>query len=136
MAGESRVSFTYSTDLGALGAQVGPILAREAASLTRRISAQAKMNVPVLTGNLGRSIEEDAIRFVGPFRVETGVTAKANYAGFVHDGTRPHVIRARPGGVLAFPGAGGTVYAASVRHPGTRPRPFLKNAADEVVASR
>ena len=93
-SGQSRISFTYAMDLGALGAEVGPILAREGASITRRISAQAKMDVPVKTGNLGRSIQEDPIRFVGPFRVETGVTATANYARYVNDGTR--FMQARP----------------------------------------
>lgn len=92
--GGSRISYTFALNMGALGAEVGPILSREAASLTRRISAQAKMDVPVKTGNLGRSIQEDPIRFVGPFRVETGVTATANYAKYVNDGTR--FMRARP----------------------------------------
>lgn len=121
-------------DVAALAGTVQPILARRAAGLTRRIAAQAKLNVPVLTGNLGRSIEEDPIRFVGPFRVETGVTAKANYARFVHDGTRPHVIRPRNATVLAFPIDGRMVFARSVNHPGTRARPFLLNAARDVVA--
>lgn len=125
--------YEFRVDLGALGAEVGPILARKAASVTRRITAQAKSNAPVRTGNLGRSIEPDPIRFVGPFRIETGVTAHANYAAAVHEGTRPHRIRPRNGRVLAFDMGGRTVFARSVQHPGTRPRPFLRNAAEQVA---
>lgn len=61
---------------------------------------------------------------------------------YVDEGTRPHIIRAKPGGILAFqsgynaktqPGsltskAGGAfgpfVFAQEVRHPGTRARGF------------
>ncbi|UPK64898.1 hypothetical protein MYP14_05980 [Rhodococcus pyridinivorans] len=125
--------YVFRLDQGRLGQQVQPIMARKAASLTRRISAQAKTNVPVRTGFLGRSIQEDPLVFAGPFRVTTGVTATADYAGAVHDGTRPHVIRPRNGTHLKFPGRNGPVFARSVNHPGTRPRPFLRNAAEQVL---
>ena len=47
-----------------------------------------------------------------------------------HEGTRPHTIRARPGGWLVFwsDRAGRTVYAKVVNHPGTRPNRYLTNA--------
>lgn len=125
--------YVFRLDQGRLGQQVQPFMARKAASLTRRISAQAKTNVPVRTGFLGRSIQEDPIVFSGPFRLSTGVTATADYAAAVHEGTRPHVIRARNGQYLKFPGRNGPVFARSVNHPGTRPRPFLRNAADQVL---
>jgi hypothetical protein len=125
--------YIFRLDQGRLSQEVQPIMARKVASLTRRISAQAKMNVPVRTGFLGRSIQEDPLVFSGPFRVTTGVTATANYAGAVHDGTRPHVIRARNGQYLKFPGRNGPVFVRSVNHPGTRPRPFLRNAAEQVL---
>lgn len=69
--------------------------------------------------------------------------------GYVSHGTKPHVIRAKPGGVLAFPSGyqaktkpgrflsgkgerfGPTVAAKEVKHPGTEPRKF-----DELVAER
>lgn len=129
----SDTRYTFRIDIGALGAAVGPILARKAASVTRRITAQAKQNAPVLTGNLARTIEPDPVRFSGPFRVETGVTAHANYAAAVHEGTRPHVIRPRTARALKFQMGGRTVFASSVNHPGTRPRPFLRNAAETVA---
>lgn len=126
---------TFTVDPGALGDAVQPILARRVASLTRQIAAQAKMNVPVKTGNLGRSIQEDNLRVTGPFRVEGGVTATANYAAAVHDGSGPYVIRPKKGKFLKFPGRDGRdVFVRQVRHPGSRPRPFLKNAAHTVIS--
>lgn len=126
--------FEFDLDRARLAAQVQPLLARKIASVTRRIAAQAKLNVPVRTGNLGRSIQEDPIVFSGPFRAISGVTATANYAAAVHEGTRPHVIRARNAKALKFPGPDGRpIFRRSVNHPGTRPRPFLRNAAEQVV---
>lgn len=130
MSGEA--TYTFTLDHGAVERDAQLIMARKAASLTRRISAQAKADVPVLTGNLGRSIEEDPLQVVG-MTVKTGVTATANYAAAVHDGTRPHIIRPRHGRALKFQMGGRTIFASSVNHPGTRPRPFLKNAMDEVM---
>lgn len=48
------------------------------------------------------------------------------YAHMVEFGTRPHVIRAKPGHALRF----GGVTAREVHHPGTRARPFMRPAAD------
>src|SRR5882724_10945514 len=47
----------------------------------------------------------------------------AKYALFVHDGTRPHLIKASPGKVLAD-GRGG-FFGKIVNHPGTRANPFM-----------
>jgi hypothetical protein len=58
-----------------------------------------------------------------------------SYSLFVHEGTRPHIINARPGGVLAFQSHGQTVFATSVNHPGTAPRPFLRRALEQVAAT-
>ncbi|UYP17712.1 HK97 gp10 family phage protein [Rhodococcus sp. Z13] len=128
--------YRFTLDTGRVAATAQPIIARKVASVTRRIAAQAKLNAPVRTGNLARSIQEGPIVFQGPFRVTSGVTATANYAAAVHDGTRPHVIRARNGGFLRFPGSDGSpVFRRSVNHPGTRPRPFLRNAAEQVMRS-
>jgi hypothetical protein len=50
-------------------------------------------------------------------------------ARFVHNGTAPHVINARPGGTLAWKAADGSQrFAKSVFHPGTRANPFMKDA--------
>lgn len=84
----------FHLDAAGLSRQVQPLLIQRMRSLTRRIANQARQDVPVKTGNLGRSIREDPIKTVGPFRVEGGVTATAPYAVFVHNGTSR--MKARP----------------------------------------
>lgn len=133
-----ELSGRFELDEAALEEEVSPILRRSHRSLTRRIANQARVDVPVKTGNLGRSIREDDQLMVGPFVVTGGVSAgglEADYALYVHEGTRPHMIfPRRPGGTLAFEVDGRTVFARSVHHPGTRARPFLRNAATRVAA--
>jgi len=52
--------------------------------------------------------------------------AAAEYAPFVEHGTRPHVIRPRPGRqALRFFSDGRAVIRRKVNHPGTEPRPFF-----------
>lgn len=95
---------------------------------------EAKKLVPVKTGHLRRSIRPGGL---GPsFAI---VEAGTNYAAFVELGTRPHVIRPKTKGVLAWPAsssgrrlsgrprtnAGAFVYAKRVNHPGTSPHPYL-----------
>jgi len=50
----------------------------------------------------------------------------AYYAHFVEYGTKPHVIRARNGKLLA-------IGVPVVQHPGTRPKPFMRPALDKNV---
>ena len=118
-----------------LARQVQPILRRTHSSFTRRGANQARADVPVRTGNLGRSIREDPQVFRGPFYVSGGVTAHARYAAAVHQGSRPHVIRARNGGYLHFYWHGREVFTRSVNHPGTRARPFLFNGVSRAIAT-
>ena len=103
-------------------------------SITRRGANQARADVPVRTGNLGRTIGEMP-QLYRPFYVSGGVEATANYAAAVHEGSRPHRIAARGDGVLRFMWHGQEVFRKSVWHPGTRSRPFLRNAMRRVIAS-
>lgn len=113
--------------------QTGQHLRRRMASWQRQTATQARVDVPVKTGNLGRSIGEGPIRFLGPRLVTGSVHAKADYAVYVHEGTRPHLIRPRRAKALRFQVGGRTVYAMRVSHPGTRARPFLRNAGERVA---
>ena len=85
--------------------------------------------VNVQSGQLRSSIKHEIKHF--PTTMSLYVGSNVEYAKYVHDGTSPHVIRARPGGVLAFPKGGRTVFATYVNHPGTSPRPFLTTAMRE-----
>lgn len=135
-----KLSGRFELDEAELAEEVPPILRRSHRSLTRRIATQARVDVPVRTARLGRSIREDDQLSVGPFVVTGGVSAGGGaegvgYALYVHEGTRPHLILPRrPGGTLAFQMDGRTVFARSVHHPGTKARPFLRNAATRVAA--
>lgn len=69
-----------------------------------------------------------------------GKGADAYYARWVEYGTAAHVIKARPGGPSASAlnrrarkgslRIGGNFVGASVMHPGSQPRPFLRPALD------
>ncbi|AXN53296.1 tail assembly chaperone [Mycobacterium phage Thonko] len=117
----------------ALERESGTIIRRKHRSLTRRIATQARADVPVRTGNLGRMMEESP-QVYRPFHVSGGVENKADYAAPVHEGSRPHVIRARNAQFLHFWSGGVEYFRRSVFHPGTRARPFLRNAAERIVA--
>lgn len=52
---------------------------------------------------------------------------------YVIYGTRPHIIRPRRARALRFEVGGRVVYAAYVRHPGTRPNDFLGRALREAL---
>lgn len=61
----------------------------------------------------------------------SGTTGKLRAGGAVHfleNGTRPHVIEARPGKILSFVQNGVRRFAKRVYHPGTKPRPFMRQA--------
>lgn len=61
------------------------------------------------------------------------VYADTDYAQFVEEGTRAHVIRPRNGRALRFPvgGGAGFGFARVINHPGSRPHPFF--FADQVA---
>jgi len=63
------------------------------------------------------------------------VGAELGHALFHHEGTAPHVIRPRNVTFLRFPtspGGATFVFAKQVNHPGTKPNPYLVDAAREL----
>ena len=86
------------------------------------IEARAKGNITnngsVKTGHLRRGITTD----IGNMEV-TVHTSNIKYARGVEEGTRPHTIRAKNKKALYWKGAKHPV--KSVRHPGSRAKPFL-----------
>jgi hypothetical protein len=102
--------------------------------------AGAKARVPRKTGHLGRSIVPGAVSDTSAL-----VEARTPYAAAVEFGSKPHVIKPKRASVLAWPGSaknrrlsgrartgtgrGDMVFAKSVRHPGTKPHPYLIPAA-------
>ncbi len=101
--------------------------------------AEAKARVPRKTGTLARSIVPGATS-----NDSARVEARANYAGYVEHGTRPHVIRPKNRKALAWggdrrlsgrlrSGSSATHFAKKVNHPGTKAQPFLVPGAKAAV---
>jgi len=86
------------------------------------IEARAKRNISnngsVKTGHLRRGITTN----VGNMEV-TVHTSNIKYARLVEEGTRPHTIRAKNKKALYWKGAKHPV--RSVRHPGSKAKPYL-----------
>ena len=118
----------------ALTDQIQAIGRSRMASLQRRIANQARQDVPVKTGNLGRSIGEGRIGFSGPRMITGSVHAAARYAAAVHEGRRARVIVPRRAAALRFQIGGRTVFAKMVRQGPVKGRPFLRNAAQRVAS--
>ena len=130
------VNVRLNLDTQRLESQGRRILRPRLRRILRDIEGQAKENTPVLTGNLRRNIGRTGVQTDG--MVLSGeVFAHTDYAERVHDGTRPHVIRPRPErgprAALKFTIGGRTLYRKLVHHPGMKPRPFLRNAAETVA---
>ena len=106
---------------------------KEATSITRKIMNQATIDCPVDTGNL-RSHHRMAVRELKTM-VKGEVVNDAKYAAAVHDGSPPHTIRARRKQALRFTVGGETIIVRSVRHPGAKGRPWLRDAAEKVATS-
>jgi hypothetical protein len=109
---------------------VNRLAARDAARVAREVEARAKQLAQVQTGRLRSSIHaEPKFTFRGP---TVRVSADVNYATFVENGTKPHVIRPRNKKALKFKMGGRTVFAAVVNHPGTKAVHFMAKAVREV----
>ncbi|WP_169976128.1 HK97 gp10 family phage protein [Campylobacter sp. RM16191] len=97
------------------------------------IANRAKIIAPIDTGNLKKDIQvfDDNIN---NFEVEIGNTKLAPYAKFVHEGTKPHVIKVKKMKALANKKTG-QIFGKKVNHPGIKANPYLLNAADDFLGS-
>jgi hypothetical protein len=91
----------------------------------RAIQTAARAQVGVRTGALRASIMISQERAIGGQTMKVG--SSLPYALMHHEGTRPRVIQARPGGMLRFTKGARVVYTRQVMHPGTRPNKFLSD---------
>jgi hypothetical protein len=115
--------------------EASPIIRRVHQRLTGRIVDLAKRNAPRDAGRLREQIRADEAFFSGLLTMHGGVTSHADYSVYVEKGTRPHVIRPRFARDLAFPWHGRTAFFKEVHHPGSRPKPFMAEAAREAIVS-
>jgi len=101
-------------------------------SLVRDVTEYAYLlarfeEAPERTGRLKRSIKRKVRGTKGEVRAE------APYAVFVEKGTRPHIIRPVRARALRFQVGGEIVFAKLVHHPGTKPNPFMRRAAERTA---
>ncbi|MFJ7586956.1 hypothetical protein ACIQZO_06090 [Streptomyces sp. NPDC097617] len=101
-------------------------MARRLAERTQRTARIAEREAP---GSMGRYISWKIEN--GPQGLQGVIVCDHPATRFVLDGTRPHIIRPRRAKVLRFEIRGREVFAAYVRHPGTRPNDFLGRALRE-----
>lgn len=101
------------------------------ADTTRKILNRSRVLTPVRTGNLRAS--QRMVMRVTRTAVIGQVETRVKYAHYVHDGTRPHIIRARRVSTLRFIWHGQVVFRRLVHHPGFKGRPFLRTALFEVA---
>ena len=88
----------------------------------------AFFSAPWKTGKLAGSI----VKEVGDG--EASIQVLVPYAVYVVNGTAPHEIRPVNASCLAFgPAGGGLVFTQLVRHPGTKPNPFLQKASENAL---
>ena len=89
--------------------------------------SEAFYGAPWRTGKLARSIVKEVDEYG-----EASIKALAPHAIHVIKGTAPHEIRPVNARCLAFKAAGGDmVFTCLVRHPGTKPNPFMQRAVDK-----
>lgn len=126
-----RVDLDLRND-SALNATASRAALPEVTKITRKVLNRAKVLAPVNTGRLRSSGKMDIrMTTAGP---AGKVTFTVSYAQYVHEGTRAHIIRARRKKALKFVGrGGGVVIRREVHHPGTRARPFLERALQEIA---
>jgi len=107
-----------------LKSPVGPV-GNHMRGIGRKIQVAAKMQAGFRTGMLKVSI--GVSQSVTPTGQEVRIGSSVRHALAHHEGTRPHRISGRNGGMLRFAKQGRIVYARSVMHPGTRPNKYLSD---------
>ena len=96
-----------------------------------QIMVLSKAMVGMRTGALRASIHMRHSRDPRGQYVKIGSTLP--YARMHHEGTRPHMIYPKKAQILKFTTKGKTVYAHSVRHPGTRANKYLTTRMRQVI---
>jgi len=90
-------------------------------SIARRLWNELTIVCPVDTSRLVNSIKVKSTK-------EGLIIWMVDYGKHVEFGTPPHIIEPKDKQALRFKGGKGKfVFAKKVRHPGSRPNPFIRN---------
>jgi Bacteriophage HK97-gp10, putative tail-component len=113
--------------------------ADEAGPMVRAaLKAEAPVGKTDLSGRKGGRLR-DSIRYERETAVGSVTmvfTANVPYAGFVIEGTGPHVITASAARALQFEFQGAVTYRRSVQHPGTKANDFPERALGGVATEK
>ncbi len=101
--------------------EIRELLDRALFDIAIRLQNELILKCPVNTGRLRNSIK------VIP-QGDGLLIWMADYGKFVEFGTPPHVIMPTEKKALKFKGDEGIIFAKKVKHPGTRPNPFIRTA--------
>lgn len=118
----------FDAPTGTVGAWVG-LRAAQVAAHAVRLAPKPGQGRGYATGETAASI-----RVNGPERGRLGpeatVSSNTDHATDLHEGTKPHIIKAKPGSKMVFfwRKAGRVVMKKKVYHPGTPANPFLLKA--------
>lgn len=102
--------------------ELGNALGKSMVITHRQALKEAPVNKQSGGGNLRQNIKQIRIN-----RLRGEVDSKAKYSGYVHEGTKPHIIRVRRKKVLANRRTG-QIFGKKVQHPGTKPNPYMTRA--------
>jgi len=100
----------------------------------RSVVVAAKLQAGAKTGALKTSIHYTHERASYGQVVKIG--SPLPYAAAHHEGTRPHVITGRNGGMLRFTSRNRVIYTRAVMHPGTRPNKYLSDNLGRIYTPR
>lgn len=108
---------------GEIKNDVVPGLVKTAADYAEAfMSAKAPVRSGRLLGSIRKIVSENEA-IIGP---------TVPYAVYVEYGTAPHEIRPVMASVLKFEVEGKMVFTPIVHHPGTKPKPFVRETAEAV----
>lgn len=106
----------------------GPVIRNLDMRMTRAQVVSRRL-VRVRTGTLFSTIRKNrGFTSRGPYVDILAGGKNARYVMYEHDGTVPHIIRARRKKYLRFISQGQVVFAKQVKHPGTKGSYFLTKA--------
>ena len=134
------MSFTFESNADRAIAQwsakqvrIPQAMAKVVTLLTLKLLAAVQARAPVLTGKLRRSIFQEIV--VNPVETTGRVYVDATtspYNRFMEYGTKPHDIYPTKAKALAFMVGGKQVFAAHVKHPGTKPYLYVHGPFEEM----
>lgn len=120
----TRVTLNNAAVNNLLKSPSGPVY-RDFSRRVLAIHGKARTLCPVDTGRLRSSIRYSIA--VEPKGLVGVVGTDVIYAGWVHEGTKPHIIKPKNKKALFWKGAAHPV-RGPVNHPGTTGKPFLVDA--------